>query len=304
VSDHARTHIKAMIDTLKEERPEKLAQPAGLFLSGMLTGLAASAQILNGSTAEAEMERVEVNLAAAIGHAYLNGSLPSTPPIQDAADELRKINALLMDNGVDGDLGARGVHTLTTAARARLEDLTRVEAERDGAYRERAHLVALLAAMTDDAVIAAAPDVEEPGWQIVYLRIGGRQASWHISPRDADLFQCVPHVDAGHPLAQWDGHTTEDKYRDIHQHTRDLFHQVDDSDTTTPDVVHPVQNSQAAIDRVRKALDDRPPLIAGATGQPASEYEAGWRDHDLIVRRALDGTEQPTASEEWRDVQQ
>ncbi|MEV8124809.1 hypothetical protein AB0P07_11950 [Streptomyces sp. NPDC085944] len=142
----------------------------------------------------------------------------------------------------------------------------RAEAERDGAYRERAYLVALLAAMTDGAVIAPAVDVEEPGWQIVYLTIGGRQASWHISPRDADLFACVPHVDTDHPRAQWDGHTTEDKYADIRQHTRDLFHQcgpacaeghtytdrcegahqADDSDTTTPDVVHPATEPQAS----------------------------------------------------------
>ncbi|MEV1063409.1 hypothetical protein [Streptomyces sp. NPDC050263] len=69
------------------------------------------------------------------------------------------------------------------------------EEERDGAYRERAHLVALLAAMTEGAVIASAYDVDEPGWQIVYLYVGGRQASWHISPRDADLFAHVEHVD-------------------------------------------------------------------------------------------------------------
>jgi hypothetical protein len=55
--------------------------------------------------------------------------------------------------------------------------------------------------------------------------------------------------------------------------------------------------AQAATERVRKALDDRPPLIAGATGQPASDYEAGWHDHDRMVRRALDGTEQPTTKE-------
>jgi len=101
--------------------------------------------------------------------------------------------------------------------------LAAVEAERDGAYRERAHLVALLAAMTDGAVIAPAPDVDEPGWQIAYLKIGGRQASWHISPRDADLFEQVEHVTADHPRAQWDGHTTDDKYARIRQHTRLLW---------------------------------------------------------------------------------
>lgn len=96
------------------------------------------------------------------------------------------------------------------------------EAERDGAYRERAHLVALLAAMTDGAVIAPAPDVDEPGWRIVYLTLGGRQASWHISPRDADLFQHVTYVGEQDPRAQWDGHTTEEKYAGIAAWTAEL----------------------------------------------------------------------------------
>lgn len=100
-----------------------------------------------------------------------------------------------------------------------------VEQERDGAYRERAHLVALLAAMTDGAVIAPAPDVDEPGWQIVYLTLGGRQASWHISPRDADLFQHVTYVGEQDPRAQWDGHTTEEKYDGIAAWTGELMQQ-------------------------------------------------------------------------------
>ncbi|MFJ6061630.1 hypothetical protein ACIQHU_01175 [Streptomyces tendae] len=93
-----------------------------------------------------------------------------------------------------------------------INDLTK---ERDGAYRERAHLVALLAALTDDAVISYARDVEEPGWQIVYLQLGGHQASWHISPRDAELFAHVERVDVEDPRAQWDGHSTEAKYERI-----------------------------------------------------------------------------------------
>ncbi len=100
-----------------------------------------------------------------------------------------------------------------------INDLT---AQRDGAYRERAHLVALLAAMTESAVIAPAPDVEEPGWQIAYLRIGGRQASWHISPRDAGLFAHAERVEPDDPRAQWDGHTTEEKYAGIAAHTVEL----------------------------------------------------------------------------------
>lgn len=95
-------------------------------------------------------------------------------------------------------------------------------AERDGAYRERAHLVALLAAMTDGAVITYAPDTDEPGWQIVYLTIGDRQCSWHIAPRDAELFTHVERVGALDVRALWDGHTTEEKYAGIAAHTSEL----------------------------------------------------------------------------------
>ncbi|MGW1744532.1 hypothetical protein ACWCRD_02720 [Streptomyces sp. NPDC002092] len=89
------------------------------------------------------------------------------------------------------------------------------EAERDGAYRERAHLVALVASVAEQAVIAPAPDVDDPGWQILYITLHGRQCSWHIAPRDADLFEHLDHVGAGDPRAQWDGHTTDEKYRHI-----------------------------------------------------------------------------------------
>jgi hypothetical protein len=91
----------------------------------------------------------------------------------------------------------------------------------DAAYRERAHLVAWLAAKYT-SVIAPAPDVDEPGWQIVYLTADGCQMSWHISPRDADLFALVPHVPADDPRAQWDGHTADQKYARIRSHTAEL----------------------------------------------------------------------------------
>lgn len=103
-----------------------------------------------------------------------------------------------------------------------INDLTE---ERDGAYRERAHLVALLAAMTTDAVITPAGDVDEPGWQIAYLSLGGRQCSWHIAPRDAELFEHLEHVPANDPRAQWDGHTTDEKYKHIAAWTTELAEQ-------------------------------------------------------------------------------
>lgn len=100
--------------------------------------------------------------------------------------------------------------------------INELTAERDGAYRERAHLLALLAAL-HPSVIAPAPDVDEPGWQILYLRIGGKQASWHIAPRDAGLLTHVEHVSADDRRAQWDGHTTDQKYARIGEHAARLY---------------------------------------------------------------------------------
>ncbi|WP_330236129.1 hypothetical protein [Streptomyces sp. NBC_00566] len=48
--------------------------------------------------------------------------------------------------------------------------------------------------------------------------------------------------------------------------------------------------AQAATERVRKALDDRPPIL-NAEGQGITDYETGWRDHEQMVRHALERTE-------------
>jgi hypothetical protein len=93
-------------------------------------------------------------------------------------------------------------------------ELKTAEAERTGAYNERAHLLAWLASI-HPAVLASAPDVSEPGWQILYLTAGGLQLSWHIAPGDAELFTHVEQVSTDDQRAQWDGHTTEQKYERI-----------------------------------------------------------------------------------------
>ncbi|MET8765504.1 hypothetical protein [Streptomyces sp. NPDC004658] len=96
------------------------------------------------------------------------------------------------------------------------------ERERDGAYRERAQLLAWLAALHPaTAVITPAADIDgEDGWQLLYLVAGGWQMSWHIHPRDADLFRHVTAVEPSDPRAQWDGHSTEQKYERIRGHVR------------------------------------------------------------------------------------
>ncbi|MEU3162217.1 hypothetical protein ACPCAJ_21225 [Streptomyces griseoincarnatus] len=93
--------------------------------------------------------------------------------------------------------------------------------ERDGAYRERAQLLAWITALHPaTSVITASPDVDEDGWQLLYVVAGGWQLSWHIAPDDAHLFRHVTVVDVTDPRAQWDGHGTAQKYQRIRQHVR------------------------------------------------------------------------------------
>lgn len=149
-----------------------------------------------------------------------------------------------------------------------------VEAERDGAYRERAHLVAWLAAL-HPAVIAPAPDVDEDGWQILYLRIGGKQASWHIAPRDADLFDHVGHVPINDRRAQWDGHTTEEKYAHIGQHAARLYAEARGRvETPLADTEEPAGPLLPPVlaEAIRQMDDDPHGLKAGMIVQPYCEY--------------------------------
>lgn len=96
-------------------------------------------------------------------------------------------------------------------------DINRLTEERDGAYRERAQLLAWLATLHGPhAVLVPAIDIDdEDGWHLLFLTVAGRQMSWHISPRDTELFKHVELVDVGDARAQWDGHTTGEKYQRI-----------------------------------------------------------------------------------------
>ncbi|TDC17905.1 hypothetical protein E1265_25815 [Streptomyces sp. 8K308] len=86
----------------------------------------------------------------------------------------------------------------------------------DTVYEERAHLLALLAAH-HHAVITDAQDMP-PGWLLLHLTLAGRPLTWHIHPRDQALFAAVERVPASDPRAQWDGHTTTEKYACIRRH--------------------------------------------------------------------------------------
>jgi hypothetical protein len=97
---------------------------------------------------------------------------------------------------------------------ARDERLAEVTAERDKAYRERAHLVAYLAA----AYPAQWAD-EGSDWPVVYVQTPAGQMSWHIARADQELFGHVRPMGEG-TAPQWDGHTTEAKYERLAELTR------------------------------------------------------------------------------------
>ncbi|MFE9448327.1 hypothetical protein [Streptomyces sp. NPDC006739] len=181
----------------------------------------------------------------------------------------------------------------------------RAEEERDGAYRERAQLLGLLAAL-HPSVIAPAPDVDESGWQILYLRIGGRQASWHIAARDADLYTHVEHVPADDRRAQWDGHTTEEKYAHIGQFATRLYAEARGRGETLLMPAEPVPAAtQATPDRlalIRAAADRADHAATQADTDTARAVHHGWaaglrealRLLHTEATQATDHQEQPT----------
>ncbi|MDX3009617.1 hypothetical protein [Streptomyces caniscabiei] len=178
-------------------------------------------------------------------------------------------------------------------------------AERDGVYRERAQLLALLAAL-HPSVIAPASDVDEDGWQILYLRIGGKQASWHIAPRDADLYAHVEHVPADDRRAQWDGHTTEQKYAHIGQHAAQLYAEARgrvDTPLTPGEATEPEKTARvfAALHQSAEQNVSRVIVLyerwVKAGPPPLGTSVSRWWDARLIELRAALGEtkEQPSA---------
>ncbi|NYV72959.1 hypothetical protein [Streptomyces sp. UH6] len=78
----------------------------------------------------------------------------------------------------------------------------------DTVYRERAHLVAHLAALYPSHI--GRTDTDEPEWSVVTIETPTGQMCWHISDDDLDLFT---HVQPTNRICRaWDGHTTDEKY--------------------------------------------------------------------------------------------
>ena len=88
----------------------------------------------------------------------------------------------------------------------------------DDVYRERAQLVAFLAASYPSH--AGFNDPAEPEWLVVTVETPRGQLSWHVAPDDQGLFD---HVRRSRPEDEpWDGHTTAAKYKRLSRLTRDV----------------------------------------------------------------------------------
>lgn len=79
----------------------------------------------------------------------------------------------------------------------------------DAAYRERDQLVAALSKIWPSRI--GIDENESPDWwYVVYVDSPAGQLSWHIPTHERKEFFGHLSVDLG---ANWDGHTTEEKYR-------------------------------------------------------------------------------------------
>ncbi|MFG3244131.1 hypothetical protein [Streptomyces sp. NPDC048157] len=201
--------------------------------------------------------------------------------------------------------------------------VTALEAERDAVYRERAHLVALLATLHPSHIGHTDPNA--PDWDVVTIETPAGQMTWHIAERDMDLFT---HVQPTNRICRgWDGHTTDEKYqrmRDLTQATPSLLklevvadrqaehikqltarveqagarvaeleQQLADADTAadhtdrTCEAVTRAETAEAAIERVRRLCD----LTIGASVRVQAVQQA----RDTLA--ALDEQPQQSAAQ-------
>jgi len=82
---------------------------------------------------------------------------------------------------------------------------------KDEAYTERNKLVRLLASLYLSGIKKTAIEGWDEAWHwCVYIDLPNGQASWHFHIDDLPLFDDLPPY-----TGEWDGHTTEEKYRKI-----------------------------------------------------------------------------------------
>jgi hypothetical protein len=91
------------------------------------------------------------------------------------------------------------------------------------AYRDRALLLGLLAAMPGITARLGVDHAADPGFRtVLYLDTPAGQVSFHIADQDRPVLQHVPESAHGDPLARWDGHTKAEARERIMAATRQL----------------------------------------------------------------------------------
>ena len=81
----------------------------------------------------------------------------------------------------------------------------------NNAYKERNQLVALLSTLFPSGKAKTAIDGWDESWHgCVYIEFPWGQASWHYHTDDEWMFEHLPQY-----TMQWNGHTTDAKYRAI-----------------------------------------------------------------------------------------
>lgn len=107
-------------------------------------------------------------------------------------------------------------------------DALRLKEQKDAAYLERNICVAALARMAIElGYKAVRTKTAIEGWSddwhsCVYIQFPGFQASWHYHDSQAYLFDWLKEEPA-----TWDGHTTEEKYKNLHRFATSLPTQQD-----------------------------------------------------------------------------
>lgn len=120
--------------------------------------------------------------------------------------------------------------------------LATAQQELANVYRERAHLVALLAALYPASIGRTDPDT--PDWPVVTLDTPAGQMSWHIAPDDVELFH---HLDPDAGQFGWDGHSTEEKYARVRELTACIWNERSTPTPSEPDEpAPPVQEALTA----------------------------------------------------------
>lgn len=121
-----------------------------------------------------------------------------------SVDELADIIMSCDDECHEGDEKDKQIVALEARCAA-------LEESKDEAYSERNKLVRLLASLYPSGLKATSIEGWDPDWHwCVYIDLPTGQASWHIHVSEYPNFSHLPNYEG-----EWDGHTTEEKYRRI-----------------------------------------------------------------------------------------